>query len=129
MAATSANTKFRVEGLAFGYDGIVVQHDISFEVGDKSIFAIMGGSGSGKSTLMKTMIGLLRRVAGSIHVRDEDYSGPDEERRFGVVFQPGALWSSMTAEDNVAVPLRMFPRLNDSSIRELARLKLSLVRL
>jgi len=131
--ATSANTKFRVEALAFGYDGIVVQHDISFEVGDKSIFAIMGGSGSGKSTLMKTMIGLLRPLAGSIHVGNEDYWSVSEERRsdigrrFGVVFQSGALWSSMTAEDNVALPLRMFTRLNDSLIRELARLKLSLV--
>jgi phospholipid/cholesterol/gamma-HCH transport system ATP-binding protein len=133
MNAASVKARFRVDSLAFGYNGAVVQHDISFDVLDKSIFAIMGGSGSGKSTLMKTMIGLLRPIAGSIHVGDEDYWNVTEERRseigrrFGVVFQSGALWSSMTAEDNVALPLRMFTRLNDSLIRELAQLKLSLV--
>jgi phospholipid/cholesterol/gamma-HCH transport system ATP-binding protein len=125
--------KFRIEGLAFGYGDAIVQHDVSFDVDDKSIFAIMGGSGCGKSTLMKTMIGLLEPMAGSIHVDDEDYWRATEERRaeigrrFGVVFQSGALWSSMTAEDNVALPLRMFTRLNDAMIKDLARLKLSLV--
>ena len=125
--------KFQVSGLAFGYGGGTVQHDVSFDVGDRSIFAIMGGSGCGKSTLMKTMVGLLRPNAGTIRVGDEDYWSASEPRRidigrrFGVVFQSGALWSSMTAEDNVALPLRMFTRLNEPSIKALARLKLSLV--
>jgi len=125
--------KLRVEGLSFGYDDNIVQHDVSFDVRDRSIFAIMGGSGCGKSTLMKTMIGLLQPTAGTIHVGDEDYWAATEERRteigrrFGVVFQSGALWSSMTAEDNVALPLRMFTRLSDAAITALARLKLSLV--
>jgi len=125
--------RLRIEGLAFGYGGIPVQHDISFDVHPKSIFAIMGGSGCGKSTLMKTMIGLLRPTAGSIHVGNEDYWAASEERRteigrrFGVVFQSGALWSSMTAEENVALPSRMFTRLDDATIRALSRLKLSLV--
>jgi phospholipid/cholesterol/gamma-HCH transport system ATP-binding protein len=133
VTAAGANPKFRVEGLAFGYDGAIVQHDVSFEVNERSIFAIMGGSGCGKSTLMKTMIGLLKPIAGSIHVGGVDYWSVTEERRseigrrFGIVFQTGALWSSMTAEDNVALPMRMFTRLNDSLIRQLARLKLSLV--
>ncbi len=137
--ATNANTdsnarpKLRVEGLAFGYDGTEVQHNVSFEVGEKSIFAIMGGSGTGKSTLMKTMIGLLRPTAGTIWVGDEDYWSASEERRveigrrFGVVFQSGALWSSMTAEENVALPLRMFTGLDNAAIIALARLKLGLV--
>jgi phospholipid/cholesterol/gamma-HCH transport system ATP-binding protein len=124
--------KLRVEGLAFGYDDTIVQHDISFSVDTKSIFAIMGGSGSGKSTLMKTMIGLLKPSAGTIYVGDEDYWGAAEARRteigrrFGVVFQGGALWSSMTAEENVALPPRMFTDLDDPSIIALARLKLAL---
>ena len=128
-----ATPKIRVDGISFGYDGGVVQHDISFEVGEKSIFAIMGGSGCGKSTLMRTMIGLLPPYTGSIYVGDEDYWAATESRRaeigrrFGVVFQSGALWSSMTAEENVALPLRMFTHLDNNSIEQLARLKLSLV--
>ena len=131
--AQNAAPKFRVQGLAFGYGGKDVQHDVSFEVADRSIFAIMGGSGSGKSTLMKTMIGLLKPSTGTIEVDDEDYwSATDERRieigrRFGVVFQSGALWSSMTAEDNVALPLRMFTRLDEPSIEALVQLKLFLV--
>ena len=125
--------KLRVEGLAFGYGSSIVQHDVSFAVGDRSIFAIMGGSGCGKSTLMKTMIGLLRPRTGKIWVGEEDYWAASEARRveigrrFGVVFQSGALWSSMTAEENVALPLRMFTGLGESAIVALARLKLSLV--
>src|SRR5580700_3913298 len=107
MNPKSDTPKLRVTGLAFGYGGNSVQHDVSFDVGARSIFAIMGGSGCGKSTLMKAMIGLLRPGAGSIYVGDEDYWGATEERRteigrrFGVVFQSGALWSSMTVEENV----------------------------
>ena len=133
MANQDARPKLRVEGLAFGYGGTDVQHDVSFDVRERSIFAIMGGSGCGKSTLMKTMIGLLRPSTGSIHVGDEDYWAASAARRteigrrFGVVFQSGALWSSMTAEDNVALPSRMFTRLDDGTIKTLARLKLSLV--
>jgi phospholipid/cholesterol/gamma-HCH transport system ATP-binding protein len=133
MSEAPIGPKLRIEGLSFGYGGAVVQHDISFEVGDKSIFAIMGGSGCGKSTLMKTMIGLLNPLAGTIFVDNENYWAATEERRteigrrFGVVFQGGALWSSMTAEDNVALPLRMFTALDDASVVALARLKLSLV--
>jgi phospholipid/cholesterol/gamma-HCH transport system ATP-binding protein len=134
MNSESNAPKFRVSGLAFGYGGNMVQHDVSFDVGAKSIFAIMGGSGCGKSTLMKTMIGLLKPSRGSILVGDENYWDATEQRRtaigrrFGVVFQNGALWSSMTVEENVALSSRMFnPGLDDSSIKALAQLKLSLV--
>jgi phospholipid/cholesterol/gamma-HCH transport system ATP-binding protein len=125
--------KLRVEGLTFGYGDQVVQHDVSFEVAEKSIFAIMGGSGSGKSALMRTMIGLLKPSAGTIWVDDEEYWAATEarrveiNRRFGIVFQTGALWSSMTAEENVALPLRMFTTLDDAAILALARMKLALV--
>ncbi len=133
MNTDGTEPKLRVDGLTFGYGAKIVQHDVSFTVPDRSIFAIMGGSGCGKSTLMKALIGLLRPSAGTIHVGDTDYWAATEEerteigRRFGVVFQSGAIWSSMTAEDNVALPLRMFTTLDDASIRALAQLKLSLV--
>ena len=133
MAVAISDPKFRVEGLSFGYNGQIVQHDVSFDVAARSIFAIMGGSGCGKSTLMKTMVGLLRPTTGTICFDNEDYWAVGEARRteigrrFGVVFQSGALWSALTAEENVALPLRMFTRLGNVAIAELARLKLSLV--
>jgi phospholipid/cholesterol/gamma-HCH transport system ATP-binding protein len=131
--ASQTASSLEVSGLSFGYDGVSVQHDVSFEVKPGSIFAIMGESGCGKSTLLKTLIGLLRPTAGSVHFGALDYWSLDEARReefgrrVGVLFQGGALWSSMTAAQNVALPLQMFTRLNDASIDALVQLKLSLV--
>src|SRR5271166_6519797 len=117
--------------LAFGPK--VIQHNLSFDVRRGSIFAVMGGSGCGKSTVLKAMIGLLRPRIGSILVENEDYWAATEARRsdigrrFGVLFQSGALWSALTVGENVALPLRMFTRLDDATIRRLVRLKLGLV--
>jgi phospholipid/cholesterol/gamma-HCH transport system ATP-binding protein len=125
--------KLEVDGLTLGFDGTIVQRDVSFSVAAGSVFAIMGGSGSGKSTLMRAMIGLLRPTSGAIRVGEEDYWAATEATRaridqgFGVLFQNGALWSSMTVAQNVALPLRMLSALDDASIRRLAEVKLSLV--
>jgi phospholipid/cholesterol/gamma-HCH transport system ATP-binding protein len=133
MTALPIPSKLDVEGLTIQFGETVVQHDISFKVAAGSIFAIMGGSGCGKSTLLKAMIGLLRPSVGTIHVGDEDYWAASDERRaeigrrFGVLFQSGALWSSMTTADNVALPLRMLTDLDDRSIAALVQVKLSLV--
>jgi len=133
MAEEPVKPILRVDGLTIGFDGTIIQKDISFEVKAGSIFAIMGGSGSGKSTLLRALIGLLRPTAGAIHVGDEDYWGVSEDRRaqidrgFGVLFQGGALWSSMTVAENVGLPLRMLSPLDEASIKTLARLKLRLV--
>lgn len=122
-----------VEGLTLGFGERVIQRDLSFSVRRGSVFAIMGGSGCGKSTLMRSMIGLLRPIAGTVRVEDEDYWAATEARRteighrFGIVFQDGALWSSMTVGDNVALPLQMFTGLDAAAIDALVRLKLSLV--
>ena len=119
--------------LAIGYGDMPVQHNISFDVRAGSIFAIMGGSGCGKSTLLKALIGLLRPTAGHILFGREDYWAAtkgrraDISRRFGVLFQGGALWSSMTAEQNVSLPLQMFTELKPADIAALAKLKLALV--
>lgn len=121
-----------VRNLTMAFGSFVLMRDLNFVVNHADVFVIMGGSGCGKSTLMKSMIGLLEPLAGSIYVGEEDYWRANEQRRteiarrFGVVFQSGALWSSMTVEDNVALPSRMFTRMDDASIRALARLKLSL---
>jgi phospholipid/cholesterol/gamma-HCH transport system ATP-binding protein len=123
----------QVQGLAVGYGDQVIQHDVSFDVERGSIFAIMGPSGCGKSTLLKALIGLLRPSAGAVRFGPKDYWALDQGQRddfgrgFGVLFQGGALWSSMTAEENVALPLRMFTRLGVAAIDSLVQLKLSLV--
>jgi phospholipid/cholesterol/gamma-HCH transport system ATP-binding protein len=124
--------KLKVTDLAVGYGATQVQHSVSFSVKQGAIFAIMGGSGCGKSTVMKALIGLLRPSAGTVMFGDDDFWAADVTergrigRRFGVLFQGGALWSSMTAEQNVSLPLQMFTKLDAKSIAGLARLKLSL---
>ena len=129
----TAQPAIEVTGLAIGFDTVIVQRDLSFTVAAGSIFAIMGGSGCGKSTLLKAMIGLLRPSAGSILVGTDDYWAASDERRaeigrgFGVLFQSGALWSSMSVAENVALPMRMLTALDESSIAALVRVKLSLV--
>lgn len=98
-----------------------------------SIFAVMGGSGCGKSTVLRAMIGLLRPTAGQYRVETEDYwAARDRDRariaqRFGVLFQSGALWSSMTVGENVALPMQMNTALDARSIRAQVELKLGLV--
>src|SRR5271166_4665571 len=107
--------------LAFGPK--VIQQNLSFDVRRGSIFAVMGGSGCGKSTVLKSMVGLLRPRAGVFRVDGEDYWGASEEhrleisRRFGVLFQNGALWSAMTVGENVALPMQMFTKLSEPVIR------------
>ncbi|PKU23049.1 ABC transporter ATP-binding protein [Telmatospirillum siberiense] len=133
MNTPSLGSKLDVEGLSIGFGEVIVQHDLSFKIETGSIFAIMGGSGCGKSSLLKAMIGLLRPSAGVIHVGTEDYWAASDERRaeigqgFGVLFQSGALWSSMTVAENVALPMRMLTTLDDASIIALVRIKLFLV--
>lgn len=122
-----------VRNLAVGYGDLPVQHGVSFEVRRGSIFAIMGVSGCGKSTLLRSLMGLLPPKAGSIHFDGEDYWAlPDAERatrgrRLGSLFQGGALWTSLTASQNVALPLQMFSTRSQPSIDALVGIKLSLV--
>ncbi|CAA7617963.1 putative phospholipid import ATP-binding protein MlaF [Candidatus Terasakiella magnetica] len=126
-------TRLEVKDLSVGFGDVIVQRQISFKVAAGSIFAIMGGSGCGKSTVLKAMIGLLRPSLGSIHVDEEDYWAASDERRaeigrgFGILFQSGALWNSMTVAENIAFPLKMLTPLDDDAIAALVRVKLLLV--
>jgi phospholipid/cholesterol/gamma-HCH transport system ATP-binding protein len=129
------NTPHRLEvrDLTVAFGPNVIQRGLSFSIRPRSIFAIMGGSGCGKSTVLKAMIGLLTPASGTVRVDGEDYWAAGEgrrvdiRRRFGVLFQGGALWSSMTVGENVALPLQMFTRLDSAAIGTLVDLKLALV--
>jgi len=116
-----------VDGVALGYDGTVVQRDLSFTVRHGEVFGILGGSGSGKSTLLKALIGLHPPLHGRILVEGEDLSavrGPARGRllrRFGVMYQSGALFGSLTVLENVRLPLDEFTDL-DAEERDLVAL-------
>ncbi|HEX5058494.1 MAG TPA: ATP-binding cassette domain-containing protein, partial [Kofleriaceae bacterium] len=122
-----------VRDLTVSYGSYVVLHDVSFTVERGDVFVIMGGSGSGKSTLLNAMIGLVEPVTGDVLYDDTSFThaDPDERRRisrkFGVLFQFGALFSGLTLAENVALPLEELTRLGRREIRELAELKLALV--
>lgn len=122
-----------VAGLAMAYGRRVIMSDLNFEVRRGEIFAIMGGSGCGKSTLLRHLIGLQRPAAGSISYLGEDFTAADDDhreamlRRFGVMYQGGALWTSLTLAENIALPLKEYTKLNDREIADLAKYKLSLV--
>jgi phospholipid/cholesterol/gamma-HCH transport system ATP-binding protein len=128
-----APPRIEVDGLDMIFDAYVVQRDISMTVHQGEIFVIMGGSGCGKSTLLRHMIGLLTPVKGAIRYDGDNLCaavGRERNsltRRFGVLFQSGALWSSMTLAENVALPIRTYTGLTEPEIEELVALKLALV--
>lgn len=131
--ATTRPAKIAARGLTMAYDSFVVMRDLEFEVADKEIFVIMGGSGCGKSTLMRHLIGLQQAAAGTISYDGEEFdTTPGRHqarfiRRFGVMYQSGALWSSMTLAENIAMPLEEHTSLPAATIRELVSYKLALV--
>lgn len=125
--------KIEIRGLTMAYGSFVVMRDISARIRTGEVCVIMGGSGCGKSTLLNHLIGLQRPAAGEILYDGRSFwGGTDEERltvlrRCGVLFQGGALWSSMTLAENVALPLGAYTRLSPAEIGELVHLKLALV--
>jgi phospholipid/cholesterol/gamma-HCH transport system ATP-binding protein len=124
-----------VSDLVCGYGDEIILRDINFEVPAGQICFIIGGSGCGKSTLLKNLIGVRRPFAGDVCFHGESFlHARDQTRRellrsFGVLYQSGALWSSLTVRENVALPLREYTRLSRREIDDLVCLKLSLVNL
>jgi phospholipid/cholesterol/gamma-HCH transport system ATP-binding protein len=128
-----APPRIHVVDLTMAYGDFVIQRDLNFSVAPGEIFVIMGASGCGKSTLLRHLIGLIRPAKGDVLFDEQTFWGADDEqrqlmtRRFGVLYQSGALWSSMTLAENIGLPLGEFTDLTPAQIREVAALKLALV--
>ena len=129
----SSEAHITVQDLTMAFGSFVVQSDLNFTVNHEDIFIIMGGSGCGKSTLLKHLIGLLSPAKGTVFYDGVSFwdAEPKERermtRRFGVLYQSGALWSSMTLAENIALPLGEYTDLSPSEINDVASLKLALV--
>ena len=132
-AETDPSEHIRVRDLTMAYGDFVIQRDLDFVVRRGEIFIVMGASGCGKTTLMRHMIGLKSPVRGEVYYDGVGFWSSSEherdarKRRFGVLFQDGALWSAMTLAENVGLPLSAYTDLGKAEIRELASLKLALV--
>jgi phospholipid/cholesterol/gamma-HCH transport system ATP-binding protein len=122
-----------VAGLECRYGPAVVLRDVSFTVRSGEIFFIIGGSGCGKSTLLRHLIGLHEPAAGTVSYFGEPFADVGEVRQrellrtFGVLYQGGALWSSLTLNENVALPLEEYTPLTAAERDELVALKLAQV--
>jgi len=116
-----------VKDLDMGYGDFVLMRNLNFTVNRGDVFIIMGGSGCGKSTLLKILVGLKTPSKGQVFYGDTDFWGGDPEarekiqRRFGILYQSGALWSSMTLAENISLPLEQYTDLSPSQIREVGR--------
>jgi phospholipid/cholesterol/gamma-HCH transport system ATP-binding protein len=133
MPSKSQTPIITVRGLTMAYGAFVVMRDLDFEVMEKDIFVIMGGSGCGKSTLLRHLIGLNEPAVGEICYGDENFTSATAAerkrmtRRFGVMYQSGALWSSLTLAENIAMPIEEHTDLKPRAVRELVSYKLALV--
>ena len=123
----------RVQNLTMAFGDLVLMRDLNFGVNHGDVFIIMGGSGCGKSTLLRHLVGLIEPAAGDIFYDDFNFTRADPParermlRRFGILYQSGALFSSLTLIENVSLPLWEFRSLPRAETREIAALKLALV--
>lgn len=122
-----------VHSLTVGYGDYVLLKDASYQINKGDIFIIMGGSGCGKSSMLRVLTGLVPPLAGNVVINGVDITTADESqiqairKKSGILYQSGALFSSMTLAENIALPLQQYSDYSPQSIRELAHLKLALV--
>jgi phospholipid/cholesterol/gamma-HCH transport system ATP-binding protein len=133
MEEQNGKARIAVENLTMAYGDFVIQRDLSFEIERGDVFIIMGDSGCGKSTLLRHFIGLKSPAQGRVLYDGLSFWDAESEeqarltRTFGVLFQSGALWSSMTLAENIALPLEAYTGLSKKEMREVASVKLALV--
>ena len=134
-SSSTADAMIQVQHLVAKYEDRTILNDISFEVRRGERFVIVGGSGCGKTTLLRHLIGLQRPASGRVLIDGDDVGGADEDalrriqRKFGVLFQAGALFGSLTLGENVALPLEEYTTLPKEMIQLLVRIKLGMVNL
>jgi phospholipid/cholesterol/gamma-HCH transport system ATP-binding protein len=122
-----------IDGLSTRFGDVLVHDNLSMDVRAGEIVSLVGGSGSGKTTLLRQVLGLEKPSAGSVRVFDVDISRADGatlqrlRNRWGMLFQHGALFSAMSAFDNVAQPMRELRTLPEELVRDAALLKLQMV--
>ena len=125
--------RIEIRDLDMAFGSFVVQRNLNIKIRAGEIFIIMGDSGCGKSTLLRHMIGLIHPARGDVYYDGIGFWSVDDDqrrqmsRRLGVLFQSGALWSSMTIAENVGMPLQQYTDLSQAEIAEIVTLKLALV--
>lgn len=125
----------QVQHLVARYEDRTILNDVSFDVQRGERFVIVGGSGCGKTTLLRHIIGLQRAASGHVLLDGQDVGEADEDhlrsiqQKFGVLFQTGALFGSLTLGENVALPLEEYTSLPPTTIDLLVRIKLNMVHL
>lgn len=129
----TTDIQIRAQNLTVGYDHFVLLREVSFEVKKHDVFIIMGGSGSGKSSLLRVLTGLMPPRTGHFWVGGVNFTKVSQSerdqvmQRCGILYQGGALFSSMTLAENIALPLQQYTDYAPAEIQELASLKLALV--
>ncbi|MEF3695704.1 ABC transporter ATP-binding protein [Desulfolutivibrio sp.] len=128
-----APPRITVKNLDMSYGDFVIMRDLDFTIRRGDIFIVMGGSGCGKSTLLRVLVGLKAPAKGQVLYQEGSLWEVDEDsrdailRKTGILYQRGALFSSMTLAENISMPLQQYTTLHPKEIRELASLKLALV--
>ena len=129
-----ANTvEIEAKNLTIAYGDFTIMQNIGFKINKHDIFIIMGGSGCGKSTLLSVLTGLKKPKEGNVFIDGYDFWNSDKEvmdlimKKCGILYQSGALFSSMTLAENIALPLQQYTNYTQNEINELASLKLALV--
>ena len=123
----------RAEHLSIGYENKIIMKDLSFEISRGDIFIIMGGSGCGKSTLLRTLTGLIPAQTGQVWIRNIEFTNATPKEKLdicqhsGILYQSGALFSSMTLAENVALPLQQYTDYTPDKISQIVAFKLALV--
>jgi phospholipid/cholesterol/gamma-HCH transport system ATP-binding protein len=122
-----------VTGLECNYEEQTILRGVSFRVRPAEIFFVIGASGCGKTTLLRNMVGLVTPARGEIHFNGQPFTTADSRSRrellrtFGMLFQSGALWTSLTLRENIALPLEEYTRLPKDEIHRIAAFKLAQV--
>lgn len=125
--------QIKATNLTIGYDHFVLLKSIDFEIKKHDIFIIMGGSGCGKSSLLRVLTGLMPPKSGTVEIDNVDFTRAEPTQKnqimqkCGILYQSGALFSSMTLAENIALPLQQYTSYSSRTIQELVSLKLALV--